>query len=174
MKYSIGALFTMLAMAACGTGVESDPILSGQTDAGSGGNPDEFHGSSSTCPEIDGPRHDYATLTEANQLITGSWIHCKGFTPIPFADGVGAEFAPDGKYYVLVSDGHGQLVRGTGFPSQGTWDMKQDPGEPIFLEIWMTPSSLILNTPLFEDGPRRFALPGAFGSDLAIYQVVAP
>jgi hypothetical protein len=171
--HSIGFVFAVFAIAACGTGVESDPgSTGGGSDPGSGSDPDSgtFHGSSGICPQPDGPRHDFTTQAEATALITGIWVHCAGPTPTPFQGSIGVDINADGKYYKLVSDGHGGMVRATGFSSQGTWDLKDEP--PVFVEFWMTPSSLVLNTPLFEDNPRRFAFDQAHTFDFAIYQLV--
>src|SRR5579859_7750746 len=131
-KHSIGFAFAMIAMAACGTGVESDPgSTAGSTGgsdpgshpgsgsdpggSGSGSSDGTFHGSSGICPQPDGPRHEYSTQAEATALITGIWIHCAGPTPTPFEGSIGVDINADGNYYKLVSDGHGGMVRGTGF-----------------------------------------------------------
>jgi hypothetical protein len=169
-KHSIGYLFAMLAVAACGTDVEIDSTSA--VGSGNGSNPDLDPDPLKVCPEPEGPRHDFTTLDEATQLIIGTWIHCTGPTPTPLQGSSGVEIAADGKYYALVSDGHGGLVRGTGFSSQGTWDMKGEGS--VFLELWPTPSSEVLDTPLFEDNPRRFAFDQTHAGNFAIYQAITP
>jgi hypothetical protein len=173
MKHAISCLLTMLTMTACGTGVQSDPRAgSGSSSDSDNGESGPFQGTSNACPEIDGPRHPYATLDEARPLIIGRWIHCVGPTPTPLNDGIGIEIAADGKYYMLVSDGHGGLMRGTGFTAQGTWDLNES-GD-VFLELWPRQSTEILGSPVFEDHPRRFAFDPLAGGTLTIFQAITP
>lgn len=159
MKHSIGALMVMLGAAACGTGMNGDPI----SDPGDGTG--VFHGTSDVCPEADGPHRDVAP-EELAGLLTGRWIHCTGPTPFPLRGSAGVEFAADGKYHQLVKDSSGAIVRGTGFVSQGTWEVDEE-----FVLLWSTPSSRWGSTPVFEEGPRRLGFyEGAEG--FAVYQAI--
>jgi hypothetical protein len=183
-KHSIGFVFSMITMAACGTGVETDPSSTGGTGGSDPGNSDPggsdsdggvLHGGSGACPQPDGPRHDYSTVAEATALIMGIWIQCSGPTPTPFQGSIGLDINADGNYYQLVSDGRGGMIRRTGLSSQGTWDLKTIVGEPVptvMLSFWMTPSDVMGDTPLFEDNPRRFAFDQTHSSNWAIYQLV--
>jgi hypothetical protein len=162
MKQSIGALMIMLGATACGAGVDSDPSSGLGDDDG----PGVFHGSSNVCPEADGPRHDYEPEQLAG-LMTGKWIHCAGPTPTLLDGSAGVELAADGKYYTLVKDGSGALVRGTGFFSEGTWETENG-----FVNLHFIPNSYWPNAPLFEDGPRRVGFYMQLEEEFAVYQAV--
>src|ERR1043166_1977715 len=125
MKHAIGYLLAMLVIAACGTGVDSDPRSTVGT-VGSDGGDAASEGTSNPCAGADGPRHDYTTAYELTQLMTGTWVQCTPVSPT-LLNGKGLEFLADGTYYLLVSDGHGGLARGTGFASQGAWEVKDIP-----------------------------------------------
>jgi hypothetical protein len=157
MKHSIGALMTILGLAACSASVESDP-----TQPGDGAS--VVHGTSDACPEPDGPRR-VTPPEELADVITGKWIHCTGPTPFPLDGSAGVEFAADGKYYQLVTDSSGALVRGTGSTSQGTWEVDEH-----FVLLWS--STRWGGAPLFEDSPRRFGIYMASERQFAVYQLI--
>lgn len=161
MKHSIRALMIMLSVAACGATVDNDP------GAGADDGSDPRQGGANRCPEPDGPRHDYTTSEELTGLITGKWIHCTGDTPFPLDGSVGVEFTADGKYHTLVKGTGGAIVRGAGLASEGVWKVKEG-----WLQLWVTPSVLYNDTPLFEDSPRRVALATSFDGDFAVYQSI--
>ena len=174
MKHAIGYLLAMLVIAACGTGVDSDPRSTVGT-VGSDGGDAASEGTSNPCAGADGPRHDYTTAYELTQLMTGTWVQCTPVSPT-LLNGKGLEFLADGTYYLLVSDGHGGLARGTGFASQGAWEVKDIPEtgrrDLIILSLEPVPGSYMGDTPLFEDHPRRFAFdPNATGT-LVVYQAI--
>lgn len=164
---SIGALMIMLA-AACGTGVDSDPGSSGDSGSDASVTP---HGSSNACPEVDGPRHDYATPDELTQLMIGRWVHCAGPPPFVLDGSAGVEFTADGRYYQLVEDGGDKLVRGTGFSAEGKWDVSGTP-DGNFVRLWFIPNAYFSDTPQFEDGPRRLAFLVPSDPEFAVYQLI--
>jgi hypothetical protein len=171
MKRSISLLVVLTA--ACGTGMDGEPTPVGSV--GGGPSPgDAGAPSASPCAAPEGPLHDYTTAAELEALVLGKWLQCSGPRP-PTLDGSrGVEFAADGRYFVLVDDGRGGLARGGGFTSEGRWDTSQATGTVVFLWFHPTPSSQFGDTPLFEDGPRRFAINPSHAGDLSIYVWIGP
>ncbi len=149
-------IILFLLSAACTEGIRSDPALG-----------------EAQCNAMDGPLHDYSTKAELNQLILGTWVHCSGPT-LMGSNEVGIEFVAGdsngGTYNVLVDDGHGGLVRETGFDGQGTWGGVQL--SPTSVEFgWDNASKTDPNEGIvtFEDQPRKLAIALTESSIYALY-----
>jgi hypothetical protein len=128
----------------CGTGVESAPgaLL---TDPAA----------TSECDAPQGPLHHYTTAAEVETLILGRWRHCSGPALKPAAQ-AGIEFIDDHTFFALIDDNDGELVRMTGFDSEGTWRADQE-GSWVQLS-YLTPTGGFGGTPEFEDAPSRFSI----------------
>jgi hypothetical protein len=119
------------------------------------------------CAEPHGDVDLYDNDRTLTLHLAGSWILCSSRAlhdgPAPALPAI--EFTTDGRYFHLVDDGRGGLVRGRGVGSEGTFHIRADypgttPSDPaahnpkarFFLDIngW---SALA-----FEVGPRRFVV----------------
>lgn len=185
MRLEIRILAVAVVTAACGTGVNSVPESTHNPDGGSppsadssthSGNPtgsDSGSPSSNACPESPGPRHAWSTGDELEQLIVGRWVQCSQETVVVVARSQGLDITADGLYFLLFDDGQGGLTRRSGFENEGTWNVSGPTDTQPFLALWPTPNTEFLGPPMFEDGPRRFAL-GLYDGALAIYQQLPP
>jgi hypothetical protein len=164
-------LVVAAAAAGCGTGVDRDPQIGSPAEPQSPtGGPDPGKGSGDTrCAAPDGPRHWYRLAAELDALMIGKWRLCDGTLAVLDTDSRGLEFAADGKYYLLI-DGEGGLVRDHGFTGEGEWyTVQPTESETAFLWMWPTPSTALVDAPVFEDDPRRLAFFVAYDRKPAIF-----
>ena len=68
---------------------------------------------------VDGVRTTFDSVTEVRQLVTGVWLSCD--PPPARYRGVGIELRKSKQFSILVPDGAGHCVRGTGPTYEGTW-----------------------------------------------------
>ncbi|MFT3693767.1 MAG: hypothetical protein QM831_11540 [Kofleriaceae bacterium] len=157
----------LFASACTGQGVFTSPSLGSGTGSDSGSDVGNGY---EQCSLPEGPLHDYTQVSEFNTLVVGTWWHCSG-PKILSNEQAGIEFDADGKYYLIADDGSGNPVKLTGFGNQGTWDGSQE-GETVQFNIHPTSNSGLGGYPMFEDGPRRFAMEVEYNDDMSIYTVV--
>ena len=172
-----------MLLAACGgkavgtpNGNDGNGTMSGGADGGSQASafdPSQVQAAQATCTSSHGHAVALSSGSVAIDSFVGSWLLCSDATASPstmFAPGI--QFAPDGSYSQLVSDGSGGLVRATGVQSQGTWSLTCDgsrasPAQScnafaVTLEDDahdQGPVGYAYGLPAFEDSPRRLYLP---------------
>ena len=84
---------------------------------------------------------------------------------------IGIELTADCKYYALVSDGAGGLVRKGGFDGEGTWDSSQQGAAGVQFNCHREPNQGEYTFLRFQDSPRRFS--GViYGRGTAVYVLV--
>jgi hypothetical protein len=179
MRLSITYLLVSLA-AGCGVGVESSPgapitdppITDPPITDPPITDPPITDPSAGACDAPQGPLHHYTTVAEVETLVVGQWRHCSGPT-LGTADQAGIEFVDDHKFFALVDDSDGNLVRMTGFGSEGTWRADQE-GDWVQLSCYTPTLGGNGGQPEFEDAPSRFAVRLDTGNAPVVYVRTGP
>ncbi|HEX4451934.1 MAG TPA: hypothetical protein VH143_13745 [Kofleriaceae bacterium] len=113
------------------------------------------------CSPPEGAGHPYTTVAELQQLIVGTWVVCAGPSLSTTANSVGMRFDATAAFTQLIGGDGFVTVAPNNFEYGGTW--VTDP--ELAIDVTLVSSDWVaIETPAFEDGPRRFAQP-SFDAD---------
>jgi hypothetical protein len=113
------------------------------------------------------PHWRFASEDEIREYITGQWLSCNTmglWETLESKDQVGIEFTPSGRWFTLLRDASGTVVRGNGFDYEGTFqviDTSMMNGPGIYqVNITGARGRLEIVSPAFSDSPRKMLLRG--------------
>jgi hypothetical protein len=107
------------------------------------------------CSPPEGPGHPYTTAAELSTLIAGTWVLCSGRSLSTTPNTVGMKFDTAAVFTQLVAGDGFVTVAPNDFEYGGTWQVLDDyPAVDVTLASL---DSVWVESPAFEDQPRRFA-----------------
>ena len=122
------------------------------------------------CSQPEGsPRDSFASEQQLREQLVGQWLSCNSPRwETRVQNHVGFEFTTDGKWFVLLRDKSGAIVRGQGFDYEGTFQildtsMMNGPGR-YQVNMKYNGGGTSIASPIFSDAPRKMRLNGSGGA----------
>jgi hypothetical protein len=118
------------------------------------------------CSQPESSLHErFASEDELREQITGQWLECgdiRLWETLDPPNQVGIEFTPDGRWFTLLKDASGTVMRGSGFDNEGTfWVLLARGSVPGVYSVNMSRigrGGQIALFPAFSDSPRKMRL----------------
>lgn len=130
----------------------------------------EYQDGFARCGVTPARQHLAASPEEYRQLLLGRWLVCDSPSAFGSTDEVGVEFTADGRWYDLVLDEQGTIVRNTDWANSGTFfvhdDFEAAPGV-YQLDMTMDAGNTYIVAPRLADDPRAMRInnSGSFQAD---------